>query len=193
MSKPPGSEKEASPINLKYFQELQIDHDLAALKELSKNQAGEFSEFIEADKRKFQSVSEVTSVTKTEKAIASTASSSDNDGQNDQKANSGTDTGALSLYRGKRLSEWLKVLDNDQDPRTQGDAVKACATLYESSGQNDEIVALLKSYVKRNATSKNFLKDEDMLAGFLGFAESLEKLPTQVGRGVFKIPIETRR
>ena len=116
-------------------------------------------------------------------------SANDNPKQDMDLSGNSADLSKL-VYRGKKLSEWLKVLENDQDPKTQAEAIKACATLYESIGQIDIIEALLKSYVKRHASDRDFLQNPDEVAGFLGFKEALKKLPPKSVVDFFKYQLK---
>ena len=175
LSKPSAGEHLVDPSTLEHFHQLQIDHDVAALSKFSKGQQGTFSKFIDEDDRIFSANPKVTTTPEIKTADSSTPRS---------------DQQETALYKGKPLSEWLKILETDQDSKTQGDAIKACATLYESNGQNDKIVALLKNYVKRHATNKNFAKDADQVAGFLGFGEALEKLPPKMVVEFFKYQLK---
>ena len=83
-----------------------------------------------------------------------------------------------AVYQGKTLDQWLAVLESDQDPKTQGDALRACATLHIAKGSHEEVMALLQSYLDRHATKKNMnIYREDIIPRLDGLAESLEKLP----------------
>ena len=180
LSKPSTGKQIVDPTNFEYFDELDINHDLEAIKKFANKQSGKFSPFCVHHTRSFSFKRKVEPATESKTADASPSGSNSDKGQSK----------AASVFEGKPLSEWLKVLENDQDPKTQAKAIKACATLYESIGQNDLTVALLKSYVKRNASDRNFLQDPDEVAGFLGFKEALKKLPPKSVVDFFKYQLK---
>ena len=207
LSKPSAGKQKVDPTNFEYFDELDINHDLEALKKFANKQSGKFSPFCVHHTRGFRFKRKVEPATEPKTTDASPSAKTNHDNQQpafdkdeqpsaNDSAKQGMDRGGDSvdlsklIYRDKKLSEWLKVLESDQDPKTQAEAIKACATLYESIGQDDTIVALLKSFVKRHATNKNSLQDADQLAGFLGFGEVLEKLPPKTVVDFFKYQLK---
>ena len=96
--------------------------------------------------------------------------------QNDQEINSETEGRSTVLFKGKQLNEWLHVLDVDQDPQTQAEALKACTALYLSDGRADLLMALLQSYIQRSAELNQSYIDNP---SFSGFFYSFNKLPPQ--------------
>ena len=106
----------------------------------------------------------------------------------DQKANSQMDSKAkLLFYKSKQLSEWLKVLETDLDPATQAEALRASAALYLSDGREDKLMALLQWYIQRNA---KLFRGEEMKTCFLGFEDSLRKLPANQIAAFFKLQLK---
>ena len=181
LAKLPLSEREAKTKNLKYYHELRIDEDINALIKLSRKQPAEFSEFI-FGKRKFEVDLDVAPKIAPKKLTALGSKSDDN-----QKADSTTDDQLAVLYRGKKVAEWLRVLESDLDPKTQADALRACAALYLSNGQYDKLIALLQSYIQRNA---NLFRGEEMANCFSGFEDSLRKLPAKKIAEFFKLQLK---
>ena len=102
---------------------------------------------------------------------------------NDQKTNSETEGRSTVLFKGKQLNEWLYVLDVDQDPQTQAEALKACTALYLSDGQADLLMALLQSYIQRSAELHQGNIDNP---SFSGFFDSFNKLPPQRAAAFFE-------
>ena len=98
--------------------------------------------------------------------------------------NANTKDTAELLYRGQGLSDWRKVLEVDRDPQTQVEALKACASLYMSSGQHDEFKTLLQSYIQRNGIYRDSAPESTIC--YSGFEASLKKLPPQEIADFFK-------
>ncbi|MDB4766433.1 hypothetical protein OAG71_01965, partial [bacterium] len=201
LSNPPSGEQVSDPTKLKHFKQLRIEDDIEQLGKLATNRPGQFSELISGSP-KFKSDPEISQTTETTKArsgsstspkpLKQTAESLPQSKQSSigkRNAEKADDVQAPALYRGKRLKEWLKILEIDQDPQTQGEAIRACTKLYQSSDLNDEIVALLKEYLKRHASNKNSIKGEGNFAAYFGFAESLEKLPPKMVVEFFKFQL----
>ena len=86
----------------------------------------------------------------------------------------------IGVYRGRDFAAWMRVLQNDQDPATQAEALNACATLYASAGLYDELSSLLSDYVKRHA--KVELRGRGTTSQFglyRGFNDAFAKLPVE--------------
>ena len=108
------------------------------------------------------------------------------DQTNDVKAE---DVAEKTLYNGKRLSEWLNVLEIDRDPQTQSEAVKACAALYASSGRDDELMTVLNSYLQRNTSNQQLYQGNDRAVCLSGFSDSLKTLPPEKIVEFFKLQL----
>ena len=139
---------------------------------------------------------EVVTVTRIKKPASpspiSLADGSPNKSTNNQQTNSETVGQAKLLYRGKQLSEWLNVLEIDRNPQSQSEALKACAALYASSGQNDELIAVLKSYLKRNTANVQLYQGSDQVDCFSGFSDSLRTLPPRKIVEFFKTQLKLK-
>ena len=195
LSNPPSSEQVSDPTKLKHFKQLRIEDDIEQLGKLATNRPGQFSEFISGSP-KFKGDPEILQTAETTKALSGSSTSfkplkqtakplpqSKQSSIEEQNAG-GTDDGQTpALYRGKPLTAWKKTLEVDRDPRTQAEALKACANLCLSSGQHDEFKALLQSYIQRN---ENLYQGEESTVCFLGFEDSLKKLPSQEIAAFFK-------
>ena len=72
----------------------------------------------------------------------------------------------------------MRVLQNDQDPTTQAQALNACATLYSSAGRYQELSSLLNDYLKRHAKGEEFGTSDDYTL-YMGFSQGVEKLPAE--------------
>ena len=116
---------------------------------------------------------EVVKVTRTQSDVPLSLSSTTNKGKPSAQ---GKIDQTQPLYKGKQLSEWLHVLSIDRDPQTQANALKACTAIYLSVGQEEELMALLESYINRNQSISNG-KDRDVCLS--GFSDSLKNVPAR--------------
>ena len=178
------SDQNTDPTELELFQKLKITQDLEALKKLSQKQSGTFSDFVSSKKRIFEGDPEVAPIAETSKpASPNLKASGDANQHGGQAIDLRTNDKAQILYRGKKLSEWLRVLETDLDANMQAEALRACAAIYSSSGQQDELMALFQTYMQRN---KNPSNDDEKKASFSGFKDSLRKLPAEKIAEFFK-------
>ena len=82
----------------------------------------------------------------------------------------------IGVFRGKDFAAWMRVLQNDQDPTTQAQALNACATLYSSAGRYQELSSLLNDYLNRHAGFKKVNSKQlypELYSGFIGAFEKL--------------------
>ena len=76
LANPSAKGQVSDPAELEDFQKLRIGQDIEALKKISKKQSGEFSRFIDFDKRKFKGESKVAPTTEPKKETPPASSSS---------------------------------------------------------------------------------------------------------------------
>ena len=124
--------------------------------------------------------SEVVKVTRKQnvtslKKSSTTESQNTNEGLDDDNTVTDANRQSKLVYKGKQLNEWLEILKVDQDAQTQADALNACAVLYLSNGQTDELMDTLERYVERY---RKTFRGEERTIYVLGFYESLWKFGT---------------
>ena len=85
---------------------------------------------------------------------------------------------STKVIEGKTLAQWIKDVEADQDALKQAQAMKVCATFFASNRRNEELVAMLQTFLAKQPSLASFNKNDDEYNRFLGFAESLGKLST---------------